>query len=186
MTVSLLSPLAEPYNPPGGYEICICNDGVPEMSPADVKSESTILHGITDEAIDDCFPPTAEEVAEIEAAEKFVAIMAHFALLEEMEEHDRTDFSDFPKRWEARRAEGLVGKPRPPVVHPEKERSAHIKAVHETTLVTYDQQHKNLALLQNKERERVRAEEKRMYGNTKLPKKRIVTRRPLIQPRKLC
>ena len=185
MTTRLLSPLASPYNPSGGYEICICNDGVPSMSPANVKSESTILHGIADEAIDDCFPPTAEEVAEIEAAEKFVAIMAHLSLLEEMEEHDRMDFSDFPKRWEARRAEGLVGKPRPAVVHPDKETNVHTKAVHETTLVTYDQRHKGLAILQNRERERVRAEEKRLHANIKGPKKNIVTRRPIIQPRKL-
>jgi hypothetical protein len=184
---SLLSPLAPVYTPSRGYEslpeyeICICNDGVPAMSPADVHSEQELLSGIADEAIDDCFPPTAQEVAEMEAAEMFVALMSHLSLLEEREEHDRTDLSEFAKRWEARRAEGLVGKPHPPMEHKQDTASHHTKEVHETKLVTYDQRHKNLAILQTRDRDRVRAEDKRMF--TKVKKNRA--RPPIIQPRKL-
>jgi hypothetical protein len=151
------------------------------MSPGDVHAEQELLSGIADEAIDDCFPPTAQEVSEMEAAEMFVALMSHLSFLEEREEHDRTDLSEFAKRWEARRSEGLVGKPRRPMEQKQAAPSHHTRVVHETKIVNYDQRHKNLAILQTRDRDRVRAEDKRIFAKVKKNR----ARPPIIQPRKL-
>lgn len=70
-----------------------------------------MLQGIQDSAIDENFPPTAQDAAELEAVQAFVEMMAQLAFLEENEEQDRMNFVSFDKRWECRRAEGLVGKP---------------------------------------------------------------------------
>ncbi len=47
----------------------------------------------------------------MEAAEEFVEFMAWLSFLDECDERARFSFSDIKKRWEARRAQGLVGKP---------------------------------------------------------------------------
>lgn len=65
---------------------------------------------ITDETMDEAFPPTAQDAAELEAVEFFVALMASLDLLEEQEEAARSYHVGMKKRWEARR--GLAGKPR--------------------------------------------------------------------------
>ena len=54
---------------------------------------------------------TKSQVAEIEAVQDFVDLMAWLSFLDEHEESARTSFAGFPKRWECRRAAGLVGKP---------------------------------------------------------------------------
>lgn len=51
------------------------------------------------------------QVAEIEAVQDFVDLMAWLSFLDEHEESARTSFAGFSKRWECRRAAGLVGKP---------------------------------------------------------------------------
>ena len=50
-------------------------------------------------------------MAEIEAVQDFVDLMAWLSFLDECEESARTSFAGFSKRWESRRAAGLVGKP---------------------------------------------------------------------------
>lgn len=80
-----------------------------------------ILHGIQDDALDEGFPPTASEAAELEAVADFVRSMAIMAYYEEREERARLTF--WGKRWEVRRSEGLQGRPRParhtvePIMH---------------------------------------------------------------------
>merc|ERR1712232_236413 len=82
-----------------------------------------VLRSIDDEAIDEAYPPTAQEAAELEAVELFVELMATLAHLEEREERTRfhPDRPGLGKRWMSRRE--LVGKPHPakhsvqPVVH---------------------------------------------------------------------
>jgi len=121
MTGHVLSPLAEAFHPMHYvqtmmYEpvnLAIYNDGVPSLSvPGEFESE--LLHGIQDEAIDENFPPDAREAAEMEAAETFVEMLALFSILEEREEQTRENFVGFTKRWESRREEGLLSRPRPP------------------------------------------------------------------------
>lgn len=86
---------------------------------------------LTDEVMDEAYPPSAAEAAELDAVETFVALLAQFSILEEREEQTRL-FGAAPatggaaasflgKRWCARRE--LVDKPHPakhsiqPVLH---------------------------------------------------------------------
>mmetsp|Transcript_22053 Transcript_22053/g.46681 ORF Transcript_22053/g.46681 Transcript_22053/m.46681 type:complete len:207 (+) Transcript_22053:173-793(+) len=121
MGTSILSPAAPPFQPSSFssviaegssiVEFAIFNNGVPSSVFYGIHPEHEVLQHIADEAIDETFPPTAEDVAEMEAAEEFVEFMAWLAFLDECDERARFSFSDIKKRWEARRAQGLVGKP---------------------------------------------------------------------------
>jgi len=109
----MLSVTAKPFHPVHGTEMnaIIYNNGIPSCSFQGSNTE--FLHSITDEAIDEAFPPSAHEAAELEAVEIFVELMANLAHMEEKEEMTR--FSEghtgLAKRWIARRE--LDGKPRP-------------------------------------------------------------------------
>ena len=96
----LLSALAQPFQPafraPAGV---VFNDGV----PSSMLSEHDIVQGYTGEALDENFPPSAQEAAELEAVEMFVDIMAYLSMLEEKEERARSSFCHIKKHWEARR-----------------------------------------------------------------------------------
>ena len=112
--VTMLSANASPFHP--AYEhvnIAIFNDGVPSLSMTSEKDCMKILHGIQDEALDDEFPPDAQEAAELESVENFVRCMAELALMEEREERARGSFDHIKKRFEVRREEGLIGRPKP-------------------------------------------------------------------------
>ena len=113
-----LSPDAPSFYPAASFEhgdfAYVYNDGVPGYTLTCEHDVAEVLHGIQDKAIDENFPPTAEEAAEMEAVQAFVEMMATLAFMEEREEESRFHFGSFEKRWEARRAEGLVGKPHPP------------------------------------------------------------------------
>jgi hypothetical protein len=100
-------PTFEPVN------IAIFNDGIPSMTLVSEEEVCEILHGIQDDALDEGFPPTAADAAELEAVAAFVECMAMLAYLEEREERARLTFCHIKKRWEVRRSEGLVGRPRP-------------------------------------------------------------------------
>jgi hypothetical protein len=76
--------------------------------------EHEVVQHIPDEAIEEMFPPSAEDVAEMEAADDFVETMAWLSYLDECDEQARFNFAGLKKRWEARREAGLVGKPHPP------------------------------------------------------------------------
>ena len=67
-------------------------------------------NNFTDETIEEAFPPTAQDAAELEAVEKFVELMAGLDLLERREEATRLVHAGLQKRWEARRQ--LLGRPR--------------------------------------------------------------------------
>lgn len=107
---SVLSAEASPFHPPATYheaiDIAIYNDGVPCMTLVSEEDRCKILHGITDEAIDEGFPLDAADAAEIEVMEEFVIEMANLAMLEEREEQARQSFNHIKKRWEARRKQG--------------------------------------------------------------------------------
>jgi hypothetical protein len=112
-----LSASAKPFHPytfGDPVNSMIYNDGVPSMVMGSKDGMSQILHGIQDEALDEEFPPDAQEAAELEAVEIFVEMMAQLSLLEEMEERSRVDFHHIKKRWESRRQEGLKTRPHAP------------------------------------------------------------------------
>ena len=114
MTASVLSPLAVPFHPVMG-EIAyptIFNNGIPSMVVSSTEHDF-LATMITDETLDEAFPPTAQDAAELEAVEFFVALMANLELLEEQEEATGSLHTAIKKRWEARR--GLAGKPRSPM-----------------------------------------------------------------------
>lgn len=97
--------IACPPNP--SLEFAIYNDGQPCLMATCEAEVSEILHGIQDEALDENFPPDAQEAAELEEVDTFNEIQALLALLEERDEQARSGFRHIKKRWEARRREGL-------------------------------------------------------------------------------
>lgn len=155
------NPSAKSFTPTSALEFAIYNDGVP--SSTFYGGEHDVLQSITEEAIETCFPPSAEDVrflipftfscfllllgiscmtsfvsvlhpshnfsgviispasltvliyqaAELDAAEDFVETMAWLSFLDECDERARFSFEGLGKRWSARRAVGLVGKPNP-------------------------------------------------------------------------
>jgi len=115
---SILSPLASPFVPiermHDGESIfkAIYNNGVPELVRFGNHSDHDIIHDIPDEAIDELFPPTASDAAELDAVDEFLRTMMYLSYLEEREEKARNGFSHVKKRWESRRQQGLIGKPR--------------------------------------------------------------------------
>lgn len=112
---SKLNPKASPFHP--YYEpthLYIYNDGVPILSVPTHQDCEKVLHGIQDESLDENFPPDALDAAELEVCEDFNEMMAQIDSMEEREELARLYKTGFSKRWEARRSEGLRGRPRPP------------------------------------------------------------------------
>jgi len=148
----ILSPLARPFEPSVFYNeedpdfyTAIYNDGVPSLAPFDHKGESTIIRGISDEAIDEYYlgTATAQEVAEMEAVEYYVTMLAHLEFLEEHEEKARKNYSyGHTKRWEARRE--LHGKPKPARHELDVTTKTHRKQVDDFTLVPFDRRHRDL------------------------------------------
>jgi len=183
----MLSVTAKPFHPVHGTEVnaIIYNDGVPVCLFQ--GSDSEFLHSITDETIDEAFPPSAEEAAELEAVEMFVEMMANLAHLEEKEEMTR--FSEhhtgLGKRWVARRE--LESKPRPakhsvtPVIHHHHPNEAKI-----TDLVAFDIERSQGRV---KEQRMIQRETERMARMTTPHKNKLETNRhkkqmPIQQPRK--
>lgn len=113
-SASILSPNANPFVPisghydDGGDESsfkAIYVNGKAELILAGDHPEHEIIHNIPDEAIDEVFPPTAADAAELEALDNFLTMMVNLSYLEESEEKARTTFNHIKKRWESRRKE---------------------------------------------------------------------------------
>jgi hypothetical protein len=65
------------------------------------------LDGISDEAIEECFPPSDSDLAEIECMEQYINLLCHLDALESYDEYHRKH-GHLEKRWAARRSEGLL------------------------------------------------------------------------------
>ena len=61
---SVLSPLAQPFQPPQSMEFAIFNDGVPSSVYFGSHPEHEVLAHIEDEALDETFPPSASDVSD--------------------------------------------------------------------------------------------------------------------------
>jgi hypothetical protein len=139
---SILSPNAAAFHP--FFEpvnVAIYNNGVPSMTLVSEDEVCEILHGIQDDALDEGFPPTASEAAELEAVADFVQSMAMLAYMEEREERARLTFCHIKKRWEVRRSEGLIGRPRPAKHSVEEVKHLPRSAVHTMSIVPYTHRH---------------------------------------------
>jgi hypothetical protein len=184
--VSVLSSLATPFHPQTFHEpvnLAIFNDGVPSCTFQEGQ-ETMLLHGITDDALDEAFPPNASEAAELEATEFFVNLMANLAFLEDREEAARSDdHAGLKKRWAARRE--LVGRPKPPkhLVHSVAHGDHHHSMLDSQDLVTLDN---NRHLLEHQMRARDHARGHSQIHNKKMSQNYIPikNRMPIIQPRK--
>jgi hypothetical protein len=183
----MLSVTAKPFHPVRGTEMngIIYSDGIPTCSFQ--GSDTEFLHSITDEAIDEAFPPSAQEAAELEAVEMFVEMMANLAHLEEKEEMTRfsEDHTGLGKRWMARRE--LRSKPRPakhsvkPVIHHHHPNEAKI-----TDLVDFDAERFQGSLKGHRmiQRETERMTRLTTPRNSKVVKNRFKKQMPIQQPRK--
>jgi hypothetical protein len=110
---SLLSPLAAPFYPKTtGLEFStIYYNGEPAGIFSGSHIEHEVIKNIPDEAIDELFPPNAEDAAELDDTDEFIKTLVDISFLEDLEEKARSSFSHIKKRWESRREEGLKGKP---------------------------------------------------------------------------
>lgn len=177
----LLSPLATPFHPCFSTPTAVVfNDGVPSM----IGSDHEIVQGYQDEVLDENFPPSAQEAAELEAVEMFVDIMATLSVLEEHEEKARSSFSHIKKRWESRREEGLVGKPRQAKGLVDAVDHNVGKPVSSSDLVTFSHSNRALATALLQSRQRSRDEFRRASGHGRGDKRAHHQPRPLQQPRK--
>lgn len=175
----LLSPLATPFQPASSSMTgVICNDGCPSL----VSSDHDILQGIPDETIDE-FPQTAQDAAELEAVEMFVDILATLSILEEREDRARSSFCHVTKRWEVRREDGLVGKPRLAKNLVQLIDHAHTgKPVTTTDVVPATQRMNAADILESRQRAREEARRQNSRADKKMG--RMNQPRPLQQPRK--
>jgi hypothetical protein len=183
---SVLSPLAAPFHPQAFYEpvnLAIFNDGVPSFM-FQAGQESRLLHGITDDALDEAFPPDACDAAELEATEFFVSLMSNLAFLEEREEAARSeDHAGLKKRWAARRE--LIGRPKPPknLVHPVPHGDRNFMADSQDLVVPDNNRH--LTEHQLRARNHARGQNQ-IHNNKKMMQNYmpLKNRMPIIQPRK--
>jgi len=75
--------------------------GIPSLQ-LESKSDTDFLKTFSDETLEEAFPPTAQEAAELEAAEIFVNLMANLDILERKEEATRLVRAGLQKRLEAK------------------------------------------------------------------------------------
>uniref|UniRef100_A0A7S2LIT6 Uncharacterized protein n=1 Tax=Leptocylindrus danicus TaxID=163516 RepID=A0A7S2LIT6_9STRA len=99
MTTKTLSPHSPPFYP-RSVEPIMC-DGIPQLT----LDTHTTIQNMNDDAIA-LFPPTEEEISEMQAVDYFTEILAFCEYLEQLEEEMR-GFKHFGQRFEARRRAGL-------------------------------------------------------------------------------
>ena len=184
-----LSPLAHPFEPRSFHQeesqqfhAAIYNNGIPSLVPFGLAEESNIIRGISDEAIDEYFlgTATAQEVAEMEAVEYYVMMLANLEFLQEQEEKARKNYAYArTKRWEVRRE--LDGKPKPARHEADVAAKTHRKQVGEFTLVPFDRRHRDLVQSEFETRNSHRAGTGKR-SNVKNNHKKLS--RPILQPRK--
>ena len=179
----ILSPLAPAFTP-NTAQFAIYNNGVPCMVSAGKRGESEIIAGLSDEVLDIIFPLTAEDVAEMEECDAFVEVLATLSLLEDRESVYRARFDDFhSKRWEARREEGLVGRPHAVrnTIKPKKHFALGKHVESEKSIVKVDPSTKQSQMMQARHRSSADAKSMRVPSNMK---RYASVTRPIVQPRK--
>ena len=92
-------PTAVYYTPPPSVSS-------PFTSTGHYRVRSSSLEGISDEAIEECFPPSDDDLAEIECMEQYINLLCHLDALETFDNYLRKH-GHLPKRWAAKRREGV-------------------------------------------------------------------------------
>jgi len=101
----VLSPLAAPFYP---SQYPLMSNGMPVAT----LNTHEAIRGYSDQAIDEVFPPSAADAAEMDDLDDFLAVMVDLSFIEDREEKGRNDLGCVTtKRWETKRKEGLKGKP---------------------------------------------------------------------------
>ena len=178
----LLSPLAPAFSPNTAH-FAIYNNGVPSMISAGERGESEIIAGLSDEVLDNFFPLTAQDVAEMEECDAFVEVLATLSLLEDQEQTYRERFESFhSKRWEARREDGLIGRPRAArnTIEPKIHRGLS-QTKEEKTMVRFDPIKRQGDMIHKKNHQK--SESKALKASRKF-KNFGCSGRPILQPRK--
>lgn len=193
---SMLSPLAMPFTPTRpGYEeyasfAAIYNDGIPAGVVVGNHADHEIIHNIPDVALEEIFPPSATEAAELDAVDDFIATIVHLSFLEDDEEMTRNDFGhSFKKRWEARRKLGLIGRPHQATTSKSLANLSHsMLNPNEEKLVCFDRHRRAHANIENKLRFTHNAEKKILAQNRHQMNRNgsnYGNFRPIQQPRKM-
>jgi len=188
---SVLSPLAAPFHPSISMHFSMYNpsefnyiysDGVPVLAVDTNGNKDALFHGISDEAIDEAFPLTEDEEAELEMVYAFTEILAELSILEETEEESRRTFYHIKKRWEARREEGVVKVKPMKADHKPKNTHHHQNPMHSCSDIDIRSSGKKLRSLQLLCNKHVKEERK----HTSIPKnvRGFHSSRPIHQPRK--
>lgn len=178
----MLSPLAHPFHPTGTIEsFQIFNDGIPSLTPVGTD----LIRGFSDETMDECFPPTAQDIAELEAVEEFLHTLVRLEQLEEREERVRHDISILPKRWAVRRE--LQGKPRPArSAERDGSHSRYATTEDELKIIIHDRKQRDFNAERmehhHSHRDNIVSKNQAARSNRIMNGKR--TTRPIIQPRK--
>ena len=184
---SILNPTAQSFHPRFNEPLdfgTVFNNGVPSAVLTGTQyPEHDTLHNISDDALEEAFPPTADEAAEIDAMMDFVLTMSYFDVIEEQEEHARSGFSCHGKRWEVRRGEGLRGRPHSARSEPSAivARNHHLFA-DDTSIVSHN--HSPRTFQPYSDMESMRST---YHGKARTsPKKKMINgfTRPIHQPRK--
>uniref|UniRef100_A0A7S2E7G4 Uncharacterized protein n=1 Tax=Trieres chinensis TaxID=1514140 RepID=A0A7S2E7G4_TRICV len=191
-SASVLNPHAHPFHPRYDEPLdfgAVFNDGVPTaVLSGDVHPEHGALRSISDEALDEAFPPSANEAAEIDATMDFVLTMSYLDALQEQEERARNGFRGMGVRWEARREMGLVGRPHPARTDREAMPKNHHPLSPETSIVPFDKTHGGpFRPFSDMESMRSRAESRHAKKSSTMTKGKKTAQaftRPIQQPRK--
>jgi hypothetical protein len=75
--------------------------------PSSPTRRSSSIGDLSDECIDELFPPSDQELVELEIVDQYVELLAYLDMLEEREAFLPEEFLElnFQKRWESRRKE---------------------------------------------------------------------------------
>jgi len=167
---AILSPFANPFYPSiiehdGGFSV-LYYDGI----PTGLVDEHEVIANIPDEALDEVFPPTATDAAELDAVDDFLKMLVSLSLIEDREERCRFHLGLVAaKRWEAKRKDGLRGRPHLPSGRVERlDHEMKKLNLHERRLISHTRHQqraldKNCSYLHNASNHHRYREEKRNF-----------------------
>ena len=170
-------------SPHPSLEFAIYNDGQPTLMATCEAEVSEILHGIQDDALDEQFPPDAQDAAELEDVDAFNEMQALLALMEERDQTARKGFCHIQRRWEVRRSQGLAmgRKPKPAHMTMESKAMPHASRSHVTTRAIVSHAHHSKAGPDKVMRDPVVMHQ---MGRNKMMNQHAPRQIPIQQPRK--
>ena len=100
--------MCAPTNNPHSNMGILSANGAPSAvfySPPNSPTRKSSICDLSDECIEELFPPTDQELMELEIVDQYVELLAYLDCIEEQESYDPEEFlaMNFQKRWETRR-----------------------------------------------------------------------------------